>query len=614
MLEVKDQVGGHDHDGCFHGAEKHRDMPKEAAVVKFELEVNDGDPINDPLGADSLGVDNLSLAAPVPAKYWPQVLKWIHECEHEHDVCSRRSATGNVEWYPTRLLDLDAFPSNPKEIKLVLSANTKISGSYMTLSHRWGLHSVFTLTAENQDVLMHSVSVDLLPKTFVEAIEVTRKLGVRYLWIDSLCILQSGKPSKEDWEKESAQMHEVYNRAYCNIAATAAADPTVGLFFDRPNVLPPSRITIKWNGDHDDLRWKDFYGEYTIIDANIWASQVTLSPLMQRAWVFQERILALRVLHFAADQLFWECGTIQASENYPNGLPELSQTVLDRDFRPATRNLLWTLAPRAHPRFIDMKRPPPPMLDERVAHYYGHHGIWNTMVEDYMRCQLTKEEDKLVAIGGVAQFWQMMTIKGDYKAGIWMKELPGALLWHCEPRPETMYSSFRPKEYRAPSFCWASFEGPILFRQGPHDSLVCEVQEMCIENVTKNIFGQVKGGFIRLNGYMVEGYSMPADHQDSEDLYIPGKGDGKEWEGFCYPDELALLDHDRERSEHKFQCFMITKSLSTKGDHFVSGLMLERVRTGEHGNEYKRVGLFLVSGDEASEFCTTGEQREIIII
>ena len=51
-------------------------------------------------------------------------------------------------------------------------------------------------------------------------------------------------------------MHDVYNHAYCNIAATAAADPTVGLFFDRPNVPPPSRITVKWNGDHDNLRGK----------------------------------------------------------------------------------------------------------------------------------------------------------------------------------------------------------------------------------------------------------------------------------------------------------------------------------------------------------------------
>lgn len=610
MLEVQDQAGGHDHDGCCtHGTNTVPDS-KEEPRIKFELEIRNGGSVNVPCHTKSLAIDRLNLGTSKTEKYWPQVFQWIHDCKHDHDICSRRSPTENVDWYPTRLLDLDAFPSTSRQVKLVLSAETKFQGAYMTLSHRWGLGRVFTLTAENQHELMESISLDLLPKTFVDAMEVARKLGVRYLWIDSLCIIQSGKGSKDDWEHESSLMHEVYNRAYCNIAATAAANPTVGLFFERPNVQAPSRITVEWTGDGDDLRWKQFHGQYTIIDANIWASQVTLSPLMQRAWVFQERTLAPRVLHFAADQIFWECGTLQASENYPKGLPELSQTVLDRDFRPATRNLLWTLAPRAHPRFIDLERPEPPTLDKRVAHYYAHHGMWNTMVEDYMRCKLTKEQDKLVAIGGVAQFWRHILIHPDYKAGMWLNELPGALLWHCEPRPDSIYTSFRPKTYRAPSWSWASFEGPILFIEGPHGDPHCEVLEVHVENVTNNDFGQVKSGFIRLIGCMVEGYSMPADHSDSEHLYIPGKAEDEEWEGFCYPDELVLLDYDRKKQEHKFQCFVVDKALSMRGDHFVKGLMLEPTADGK----YKRVGLFLIGGDEASDFLTSGDKREIVIV
>jgi hypothetical protein len=608
MLEVKNPVGGH-HDGnCTHGADSSLD-PRAEPHINFELEIEDGDSGNEAHDTDFVAIEGLSLDPPKSEKYWRQVFQWIHECEH-HDICSRRSATENGEWYPTRLLDLDAFPSDPSQVKLVISAETKLEGHYMTLSHCWGLDRVFTLTAENQDALMKSIALDQLPKTFVDAIKATRKLGVRYLWIDSLCITQSGKRSKEDWEHESSLMHEVYNRGWCNIAATAASGPTVGLFFDRPKVPAPSRVTVEWNGDHDDLRWKQFHGQYAIIDANILASQVTLSPLMQRAWVFQERILAPRVLHFAADQIFWECGTFQASENYPAGLPELSQTILDRDFRPATRKLLWTLAPRAHPRFIDLERPEPPTLDDRVAHYYAHHGMWNTMVEDYMRCKLTKEEDKLVAIGGVAHFWSHMSIKKDYRAGIWLNELPEALLWYPEPRPDSIYSSFRPKTYRAPSWCWASFEGPILFRQGPFQGQECEVLEVHIENATDNDFGQVKNGFIRLSGCMVEGYSMAADHSDSEHLYIPGKSDSEEWQGFCYPDELVLLDYDRKKGEHKFQCFVIDKALSVRGDHFVTGLMIEETADGK----YKRVGLFIIGGDEAVEFLMIRDRAEIVII
>ena len=254
LLQVKDQAGGRVHDGCgSHGTEKDRNLLKEKPEIKFEVEVKDDDPSKEFFEVDSLKVDSLDLGDGT-AKYWPQVFKWIHECEHEHDICSRRSATENGEWYPTRLLDLSAFPKDSKTIKLILSAETELHGSYLTLSHRWGLNPVFALTAENQDLLMKSISLDQLPKTFVDAIEVTRKLGSRYLWIDSLCILQSGERSKEDWEHESSLMHEVYNHAHCNIASTAASDPTVGLFFDRPHVPAPSRITVKWSGDHDDLR------------------------------------------------------------------------------------------------------------------------------------------------------------------------------------------------------------------------------------------------------------------------------------------------------------------------------------------------------------------------
>lgn len=307
----------------------------------------------------------------------------------------------------------------------------------MTLSHRWGLNSVFTLTAGNQNALMDSVSLNLLLKTFVEAIEVTRKLGVRYLWIDSLCILQSGERSKEDWEKESAQMREVYNHATAILLQQL-----------RPIRQLDSSSTGQTFRLHPESRSSGTATTTTSAGetstANTLSSTPTFGPVKlphrlscnghgsskSGSWRLESCTL-LWTDHSGDVAPYKQVRTIPTA--YQNSLKQSSIAISDQQ-------LLRTLAPRAHPRFIDMKRPPPPMLDERVAHYYGHHGMWNTMVEDYMRCQLTKDEDKLVAIGGVAQFWQMMTIKPDYKAGIWMNELPGSLLWHCEPRPETVYS------------------------------------------------------------------------------------------------------------------------------------------------------------------------------
>lgn len=69
-----------------------------------------------------------------------------------------------------------------------------------------------------------------LPKTFQEAIALTRKLGVRYLWIDSLCIIQD---DHHGWEVESAKMATIYSLSYLTIAATHAADSQQGCFSTR---------------------------------------------------------------------------------------------------------------------------------------------------------------------------------------------------------------------------------------------------------------------------------------------------------------------------------------------------------------------------------------------
>lgn len=136
---------------------------------------------------------------------------------------------------------------------------------------------------------------------------------------------------------------------------------------------------------------------------------------MQRAWVFQERIFAPHVLHFSKSHLFWECCTSQACENYPLGLAALSQTQLDHKFRPATRTVLW----------IKLQDEP---LEHAVAHYQDHHGLWSSIVEDYYRCSLTSEDDKLVDLSGVAQQIAGLYKQSDYVAGLWREDIPGALL------------------------------------------------------------------------------------------------------------------------------------------------------------------------------------------
>ena len=145
------------------------------------------------------------------------------------------------------------------------------------------------------------IRIDDLPRTFQDAVTITRRLDVKYLWIDSLCIIQE---NEEDWTKESSMMGHVYQNGLCNIAATGAPDGTGGCFMERDPVLARKcRVRV----DKLLSKFKLKPGLYDLVPKNLWENGLSNAPLNRRAWVAQERILAPRILHFSKNQLFWEC-------------------------------------------------------------------------------------------------------------------------------------------------------------------------------------------------------------------------------------------------------------------------------------------------------------------
>jgi len=86
--------------------------------------------------------------------------------------------------------------------------------------------------------MLEGIALSDLPATFLEAIKLTRRLGIRCLWIDSLCIIQD---SSEDWDTESVRMFDIYKNSYLNIGAAGALDADGGLFssftLERPRLV-----------------------------------------------------------------------------------------------------------------------------------------------------------------------------------------------------------------------------------------------------------------------------------------------------------------------------------------------------------------------------------------
>jgi hypothetical protein len=153
------------------------------------------------------------------------------------------------------------------------------------------------------------IALDCSPNTYRDTIHTTRVLGIQYLWIDSLCIVQD---SKKDWQKESLGLESVYSQSYCNIAATRSRDSRGGCFVDRPAwtchpaILDITKMNIH-NSTAQGSSQERGFGVFAESSDSLWVEEISCSALLQRAWVFQERFLSPRILHFARNQLFFEC-------------------------------------------------------------------------------------------------------------------------------------------------------------------------------------------------------------------------------------------------------------------------------------------------------------------
>ncbi|KAH8792185.1 heterokaryon incompatibility protein-domain-containing protein [Hyaloscypha sp. PMI_1271] len=399
---------------------------------------------------------------------WPLFLgkQWLEECIANHPECH---FMGTSRVYPTRLLELNAPEVGLFRVIYPAAAEEPMTDPYMTLSHCWGSLELLKLETTTYSQLSAGTKISDLPRTFRDAIAVALLFGVKYLWIDFLCIFQD---SKDDWSREASLMGDVYRYGLCNIAATAAQDGTGGLFSERQNSkIQDLYVKSTWI-DATNMTWRVHMSSFNKL-------QLLDGPLLSRGWVVQERFLARRILHFGKAQLYWECQRFDACEAYPVGNPKFAGST---PFKSGLNGGMDILA--QSPSF-------PSDLDPKKLEF------WHSVLQDYSSCQLTREEDKLVALSGLAKAFQASFAGEEYLAGLWRGSLVTDLCWVLgEP-------GHRPVKYRAPSWSWASIDGK-LFCLGPNAPFegisMVKILEASVNLRSSDPTGEVTGGFIRLQG------------------------------------------------------------------------------------------------------------------
>ncbi|KAN0091688.1 HET domain containing protein [Hyaloscypha variabilis] len=362
-------------------------------------------------------------------------------------------------FYPTRLLDLQAFGSGCLDIRLI---EEPVAGnSFATLSHCWGVdydtrYQTTTRTlCDHRDRILYAN----LPKTYLDAVIVCRSLSIRYLWIDSLCIIQD---SPEDWAREAASMSDVYSNSHLTISADWSPNPEGGCFksINAPPAFNPENTICLANVLSSGQQSCCFYLPTWDLDCH---SLLDSTHLAGRAWAFQERLLSRR-------------NSISHSISSFGSAERVSQGKMGQD---------------------------------QLA-------TWCEIVQTYSSAKITYPTDRLPALSALARLFAE-DLRSPYLAGLWLEGLWYTLLWY-NPQHESVE---RTKDYIAPSWSWCSINtGTRFFVRFPGALKIrVTILDAAVEPIS-DPFGQVFRGWIQVRGRLAENLLPSIAPQTTTDYFM----------------------------------------------------------------------------------------------
>lgn len=403
------------------------------------------------------------------------IFDWLSECFTRHPHCAQRAAQhADKDFAPTRLVDVGYSDTHlPRLVDWPTIEDESLAPPYLALSYQWGEAVSVTTKKSNLKAFQHSIKLEELCYVFRDAIDLTRKIGYRYIWIDALCIVQD---CADDLARELKRMGHIYSNAALTLAASVSESGEARLLKDRN---PVNEVMLPYSGCDLSPPCQVFVTDRRCTD---FGQDVSNGNLSQRAWCLQERAMSRRILHLGKDQLFWECYTGIWAEGSSVRLGAKGKSLDEvSKFRSVFQSMNTDNKQIRH-RPASRAAPPglPNMEDRSRMHQIRErkpYGPWYSLVEQYTKRAMKYDSDKLPAIMGLARkFAESLSAKplsekewdDLYTAGLWDKDLSaGGLLWSAGNFQQWNIQHVRSASTnRAPSWSWANVDGPVAWPDG----------------------------------------------------------------------------------------------------------------------------------------------------
>ncbi|KAK0101685.1 hypothetical protein ONS95_006842 [Cadophora gregata] len=495
---------------------------------------------------------------------------WLRECKATHPYCNTK-----IEQMPKRLIDVGRAGAPPKLVASVDLATG--SATYATLSYCWG-ESTFKTVRSSVDLYHHEIPFEKLPRTYQDAIVFARSLGIKYLWIDALCIVQD---DSNEWQEEASRMQDIYAGSELTIAATDAPDGSTGCF-PETDTSPSlhAQDSAQMIAMRDSVSGQGYLVHVYIGDLR----KVTEDSILNtRGWVLQEMVLSHRILHCMTSGLFWQCKT---HSRFEMGLV----------FDYSAPGMRYTLSGA--------------LLDRGTRSMHRH---WWTWMTSYSERQFSFPRDRLPAMAGLVRHYQSAS-NDKPMLGLWERSFTQDLLWMRRGALGTETPRDDSDLPNMPSWSWLSCQTMIKFdfwgvadddsEKEKHQIVMdhSALVEWDIQWVSEPLVSDVKSSRVVVEGPVVEltfntspeslSFTPPYLHVNDEELDF--EKDKIPWRCAAQFDSFEARD-----SVFPAQCLCLllrSRAYKTGSQIKEAFLILSPVQRPQ--NVYKRIGIGSIGGEK----------------